>query len=89
VLSEINREKHDLHWHTYSLETATQLTEVAFYTAGAGVEWLHCEEVEDCLYLVAKKIRPADYAVEPEVLKTYRQRLLEAYRRTQPRAIQP
>jgi predicted SAM-dependent methyltransferase len=81
ILSEINRLGHDLHWHTYSLAAAADLTEVAFHAAGAGIEWLHREETEDCLYLVARKLARAPGTPGPEILTRYRQRLLETHLR--------
>src|ERR1700681_158680 len=63
------------------------MAEVAFYAAGAGLHWLHREEIEDCLYLVAEKLPTPRDAPQPAVLRRYRSRLLEAYTRAgQPRA---
>jgi SAM-dependent methyltransferase len=81
ILSEINRRGHDLHWHTYSLAAATDLTAVAFHAAGAGIEWLERREAERCLYLVARKLAHAPGTPEPKILSRYRKRLLEAHRR--------
>ena len=81
ILCEINRRGHDLHWHTYSLAVATAMTEVAFYTAGAGLEWLHRQETGDCLYLVARKVHASTDAPEPAALRDYRSRLLKAHAR--------
>jgi SAM-dependent methyltransferase len=44
---------HDLHWHTYSLETFMQVIEIAFHVAGAGLAWGPVRETEGELHAVA------------------------------------
>lgn len=56
ALAEQRRtEGHDLHWHTFSLDTFMQTVEAAFYVAGCGVEWGQTRETEDELHVVARK----------------------------------
>jgi len=55
ALVEITRTYQDLHWHTYTLEVAQAITEIAFYAARAGMAWVHLEETESVLYLIARR----------------------------------
>ena len=75
VMIESRRREPDLHWHTYTLATATALIEVAFYAAGCGLEWLHREETDNCLYLVCRRTRER---VRPDCLVNYKSRLIAA-----------
>jgi SAM-dependent methyltransferase len=49
------RDDHDLHWHTYDLQTIRGVVEAAFYVAGASAEILVCEESDDSHYIAARK----------------------------------
>jgi len=49
------RDDHDLHWHTYTMDVARILVEVAFYISGAGCERLVAEESDDSIYLAYRR----------------------------------
>lgn len=57
LLQEARRDAHDLHWHTYKLETIKQVLEAAFYFAGYGCDclWESTELDENSHYLVFRK----------------------------------
>jgi SAM-dependent methyltransferase len=53
VLAETRRDDHDLHWHTYTLESLSQLIEAACWFGGHGVTWIHRETANGAHYVVA------------------------------------
>jgi len=55
VLNETLRDGHDLHWHTYTLETLAQLIEAAFWLSGHGTTWMHRQTANGAHYVVAEK----------------------------------
>jgi hypothetical protein len=76
ALSEVVREEQDLHWHTFTLESATSMVEVAFHAAGASVDWLARHETSDTLYLVGRRASRSDAV--PACLEQYAKNLLRA-----------
>lgn len=79
-LTEVRRTGHDVHWHTYSATVAAQVIEAAFYLDGAGVEWIHREEIEGNLYLICRR-RVGAKPAAPECLIAYRQRIVKVMER--------
>jgi len=77
ALAEGRSPNPDLHWHTYTLATAAATVEASFYAAGVGLDWLHYEQTEDCIYLVCRKTSERRL---PACLIEYRERLITASR---------
>ncbi len=78
-LSEVRRNGHDLHWHTYSSETLARVIEAAFWFSRRGVRLLHQETALGHHYLVAESAPMPDAA--PSALLERRRRLADAANR--------
>lgn len=78
VLDHVRFDCHDLHWHTYSMETIAKAVEAALYTARAGVEWLARAETDDDLHIVCLRTSAGPM---PECIRDYRARLSAALAR--------
>ena len=75
-LSEVQRNGHDLHWHTYTLDVMRDTITAGFWFAGHGVEFLHSEHSDGLLYIVAQKSgQPTEL---PEFLRAHHYRLIRA-----------
>lgn len=75
-LSEVRRDVHDLHWHTYSAQTLAQVIEAAFWFSRRGVRLLHQETARGHHYLVAESAAMPSAAPAP--LRQRRQSLAVA-----------
>lgn len=69
------RDDHDLHWHTYDLETARQLVEISCFVAGGFAEALVSEETDDSHYVLIRKGLKGD---APEALRSFHNTLIDA-----------
>ena len=72
-LSEVRRDGHDLHWHTYTIETFKQVMETAFWFAGHDIAFCHAEHGMGCIYIVAAK--GATSRKMPDYLRPHHDRL--------------
>src|SRR4051794_16060758 len=78
-LNEVQRDGHDLHWHTYTPEVIQQTLVAGFWFAGHGIEFVHAEHHGGAIYLVARKLpRPKE---APDFLRPYHHRLVSAAER--------
>lgn len=76
TLSEVQRNGHDLHWHTYTVDTMRETIVAGFWFAGHGVNILHAEHTDGLLYIVAQK--SGKQMEMPGFLRAYHERLLYA-----------
>lgn len=75
-LSEVRRNGHDLHWHTYSLDVMRDTVTAGFWFARHGLEIVHAEHCDGLLYIVGEKL--AQPKEMPGFLRAHRDRLLRA-----------
>ncbi len=69
------RDDHDLHWHTYDMDTIRQIIEISFFVAGSFADVLLSEETHDSHYIVTRK---ATNGPAPRALIEFRHRLNDA-----------
>jgi len=76
-LSEMRRNGHDLHWHTYTLPVARQVIEAAAYFGGRRLTWLLTENRANGHYLIGT-LELESGVNPPTFLIAHREHLLRA-----------
>src|SRR5262249_40920818 len=82
-LSELARDGHDLHWHTFTPETLRRVVEAAFWLAGFEAQWLCHEHSGGCIYTIVSVETCADipHRPSPNFISHYRARTESAMKR--------
>jgi len=82
-LSELARDGHDLHWHTFTPEPLRQVIQAAFWFAGFEAQWLCHEHSGGCIYTIVSKGACADPRSRPvpDCISRHRTRLESALKR--------
>lgn len=80
VLSELGRDGHDLHWHTFTPKVLREVIEAACWFAGVEPRWLWHEHSGGAIYAIVSKEVCTDtrHRSVPDVISRHRARLESA-----------